>query len=101
MPSKHQYAKMTPAQKQHARNSRQRWVKAQGPVWKAERTVRYNHGYTLEQKQRLLAEQNYRCANPACDFTTPTPSPTLKEWCFDHDHACCPIYQSCEKCRRG
>jgi Recombination endonuclease VII len=92
--------KLTPTQKK-ARRARRRWLKKQGPTWQANHASVYSHGHTLEQKLEVLKSQGFRCANPGCKTHTPKPSETLTEWCFDHDHSCCPGSRSCEKCRRG
>lgn len=95
------YAKMTPTQKIQQRIYRNKWQKKQKGTYAANRLCVYHHGHTLEQKRQRLVEQNFTCANPACDFRTPVPSATLTEWCFDHDHNCCSGLKSCGRCRRG
>jgi len=92
--------KLTPAQKK-ARRARRRWLKKQGPHWQANHASVYSHGHTLEQKLEVLKQQGFKCANPGCTFSTPEPSATLTEWCFDHDHSCCSGSRSCTRCRRG
>jgi len=95
------YSIMTPEQKERQREYLKTWKGKQSETYSANKSCVYGHEHTLEQKRELLEKQNWKCANQACDFTTPNPSLTLTEWCFDHDHACCPGDRSCEKCRRG
>jgi len=58
--------------------------------------LRYNrHNLTAEQYEKLLQEQDYKCA--ICY----KPFPSLSQTHIDHDHNCCPQEQSCDKCRRG
>ena len=95
------YSTMTPKQKEHQRKYHETWKKKQGETYLANKSCVYGHGHTLQQKRELLEKQGWKCANRACDFITPSPTLTLTEWCWDHDHSCCPKNTSCEKCRRG
>lgn len=95
------YSKMPLQQKESARKSHAKWKRKRGKVKLANRACLYHHGHSLEEKYNLLVAQGFKCANPACDFRTDKPSPTLKEWCFDHNHECCLGLKSCKKCQRG
>ena len=52
---------------------------------------------TLDDYERMLAEQGGKCANRACDRA----SSAGHRFHVDHDHACCPGRASCGKCVRG
>jgi hypothetical protein len=95
------YRKMTPRQRDNQREAHRKWKARQGKLWAANKSCLHDHGLSLEQKRELLMKQGFKCANSACDFMTTHPSAALTEWCFDHDHSCCPEGKSCEKCRRG
>lgn len=52
------------------------------------------------RKLELLDKQDGKCAINGC--TTDTSGYTLKDWCLDHDHSCCPSnFTGCENCTRG
>jgi len=61
--------------------------------WKA--ALKYKYGLTVDDYNRLLAEQDGRCA--ICRGK----SVKNRRLCVDHDHACCPGGRSCGKCIRG
>jgi hypothetical protein len=54
-------------------------------------------GVTLEQYERMLTEQDGRCA--ICGRVEAYSDG--RRWCVDHDHSCCPGDRSCGKCVRG
>lgn len=56
----------------------------------------FRFGISQERFEKLLAEQNYRCA--LCD----APDTGVDRWWhIDHDHSCCPGKKTCGKCVRG
>lgn len=61
-----------------------------------ESNLRYQYGIGDEDFQRLLIQQDERCA--LCG----TNNPGLKgQWHIDHDRRCCPTPRSCGNCIRG
>ena len=56
---------------------------------------KYKHGFTREEALEILREQN------GCKICGIKLSEDNRGWYMDHDHNCCPINTSCEKCRRG
>ncbi len=54
--------------------------------------LKHNFGITVEEFDALFLAQNSQCA--CCG----TGDPGVREWCVDHDHACCPGRRSCGKC---
>jgi hypothetical protein len=57
----------------------------------------WRYGITLDERDAMLAAQGGVCA--ICKSPDPGNG---REWCTDHDHACCPQKsRSCGKCIRG
>ena len=55
----------------------------------------YAYGLTREDYNRMLSEQDHKCA--ICETTDPG-----RWWCVDHDHACCGDgTRTCGDCIRG
>lgn len=57
---------------------------------------------TLEQYERLEAQQNWACA--LCfepEFRIHHANGEVMRLAVDHDHACCPGIRSCGRCVRG
>lgn len=54
------------------------------------------HGITYERYLEMYNEQNGKCK--ICNGTEKSYKSRL---CIDHDHSCCPGYNSCGKCIRG
>jgi len=54
-------------------------------------------GITLEEYNKMLADQNNRCK--ACK--TDEPGGKYNRFMVDHDHSCCPGRKCCGKCIRG
>jgi hypothetical protein len=75
-----------------ARESRERY-RVKQPTWYLQKWF----GITIEDYDRMLAEQGGTCANPGCDAVPPDD----RRFHVDHDHACCPGRAACRKCVRG
>ena len=65
-----------------------------------ERNLEHFYGLTKDKYERMLKEQNYKCANLFC------PHPEDTNLFVDHDHSCCENYngyrrKTCGKCIRG
>lgn len=78
----------------HAANMRARTKT--DPQWAKERQLKKMYRMSLDDFDRLLAEQGGVCA--VCRTDTPGGAGT---WQVDHDHACCSGRTSCGKCVRG
>lgn len=62
-----------------------------------ERNIRNAYGVTGDRYNKLLADQEGRCA--ICRSEDPGRKGTA--FAIDHDHACCPGRKSCGECVRG
>lgn len=62
------------------------------------RGVRSRYNISLSDYDRILAEQDGRCA--VCKTDKPV-GKGASRFSVDHDHACCPGKKSCGKCVRG
>lgn len=76
------------------------WSQAQDPRVRADSQMRTKYKRTLEDYERLLAEQGGGCA---CCGAPPTDlfRGKVKRLHWDHDHACCPGSRTCGKCVRS
>jgi len=89
-----------------ARRREQERGSATGIAWRAKRTKEYiraqnvktRYGITIERVNEMLAAQGGGCAIcKRMDSGT-------RDWCVDHDHACCeaiPNMHACGNCVRG
>lgn len=71
---------------------------AQGKGKEYWRAVQRRHYYGIEPEQyeAMFESQGRRCAVCRTDH------PGTKDWCVDHDHACCPgSRKACGRCVRG
>jgi len=59
------------------------------------------HKLSFEQREKLLAEQNFLCGGPGCNRKLEPYGGPGKTYCIDHDHTCCSDRHSCGKCIRG
>lgn len=62
-----------------------------------EQHLRFRYGMTLEDRQRMLDDQDGRCY--LCDDPLDVSQP--RKIHVDHDHSCCPGSRSCGHCIRG
>ena len=80
---------------------RKRELYATDPDYRAKQRatmVKMRYGITIERVNEMLAEQGGGCA--ICGRT----DSGTREWCVDHDHACCPPItnmHACGNCVRG
>ena len=68
------------------------------PEEKFAERLKWNHGLSVEDRQQLLDEQKGLCK--LCKLPFDENVRELRA-CMDHDHKCCRIGASCQKCRRG
>src|SRR6266498_341513 len=54
----------------------------------------HNYGLTREVFQKMLIDQDYKCAIDMTEIS-------FYNACVDHDHACCSDEKSCGECVRG
>ena len=81
-----------------AKNARNNKIKQSSPEYQQvnKRNNLRKYNITVEEYDRMRADQNYRCAT--CGRHENEFSRGLN---VDHDHACCPGLGSCGKCIRG
>lgn len=61
--------------------------------------IKSRYHISADEYVALLEKQGGCCA--ICGTDSPDITGKFKQWCIDHDHACCPGLYTCGKCIRG